>query len=397
MSLFKNQNFYTVHGWMINVLDLDKVDLVVFAIIYGFSQTHGNMFTGSCQYLADATNMCKSSIYRSLEQLTKKKYINKYSITNNDGHFIHYAANLELINELVKKYETNTKNCIKIAKIEPEQPVLKLDEPVLKLDEPVLNLDEPVLNLDEPVLNLDESVLKCDTIIYNNIDNNIDNNKVINLSDSHSDIFPKNFSFQNSTNSKNSTLKFSALSKNEINDQLSRAIERGGETTLTSVSELVGETLCDIDNTLAKQNRMAKQLKKANELTLEEKQNLRIKKARMKEAELRTSDTELLSALDNFIESYQFTHNKLSKQAWKLILDELFDYSVSTDLMVKYINHSIASGYRKIYPCSNTNSRHFDNTRGRKVEKALHEMTEEEREKFDESLARDENGNLIVF
>ena len=117
----------------------------------------------------------------------------------------------------------------------------------------------------------------------------------------------------------------------------------------------------------------------------------------MKEAQQRTSDPELLSALSDFIESYQFTHNKLSPQAWKLILDELFGFGESTEKMIKYINNSIASGYRKIYKCNTPKSRDFDNTRGRNVEKALHEFTEEERKAFDDTLAKDENGNFIVF
>ena len=117
----------------------------------------------------------------------------------------------------------------------------------------------------------------------------------------------------------------------------------------------------------------------------------------MKEAQERTSNVELLEALGNFVESYQFSHNKLSKPTWKLILDELFSYGPDESELIKHVNHSIASGYRKIYQYTKSNTKDFDNTRGRKVDKALHELTKEERDEFDKTLARDENGNLIVF
>lgn len=34
----RNENFYTVLGWMLNVLELKGNELIVFAIIYSFSQ-----------------------------------------------------------------------------------------------------------------------------------------------------------------------------------------------------------------------------------------------------------------------------------------------------------------------------------------------------------------------
>ena len=36
--MVKNENFYTVFGWMLNELNLRGSDLVVYAIIYSFSQ-----------------------------------------------------------------------------------------------------------------------------------------------------------------------------------------------------------------------------------------------------------------------------------------------------------------------------------------------------------------------
>ena len=59
MGKIKNENHVTISGWMINELNLKGNDLMVYAIIYGFSQTTGTAFTGSLSYLAD---WCNSSV-----------------------------------------------------------------------------------------------------------------------------------------------------------------------------------------------------------------------------------------------------------------------------------------------------------------------------------------------
>ena len=47
------ENYITIQGWMRTELELKGNDLMVYAIIYGFSQSESNRFTGSLQYLAD--------------------------------------------------------------------------------------------------------------------------------------------------------------------------------------------------------------------------------------------------------------------------------------------------------------------------------------------------------
>ena len=36
--MIKNENYYTIFGWMLKELNLNGIDLVVYAIIYSFSQ-----------------------------------------------------------------------------------------------------------------------------------------------------------------------------------------------------------------------------------------------------------------------------------------------------------------------------------------------------------------------
>lgn len=77
MDYVKNENYYQVSGWMINELHLKGNELSIYAIIYGFSQTQGQVFTGSLQYLAAWTNSTKQGVLKALRGLLDKGLIEK--------------------------------------------------------------------------------------------------------------------------------------------------------------------------------------------------------------------------------------------------------------------------------------------------------------------------------
>lgn len=73
----QERNFVTIQGWMRTELDLKGNDLLVYAIIYGFSQTSEQKFTGSLQYLADWCGATKQGIQKNLKSLIDKGLIKK--------------------------------------------------------------------------------------------------------------------------------------------------------------------------------------------------------------------------------------------------------------------------------------------------------------------------------
>lgn len=79
----KNECFITVQGWMVNDLQLKGNELLVYAIIYGFSQDENCKFTGSLQYLADWTNSTKQGVIKCLKSLLEKGLIVKQSLMVN--------------------------------------------------------------------------------------------------------------------------------------------------------------------------------------------------------------------------------------------------------------------------------------------------------------------------
>jgi len=90
MSKVKNENYITIQGWMINELNLKGNELLVYATIYGFSQTDNQVFSGSLQYLADWTNSSKQGVQKNLKSLVDKGFIKKDDKFINGVKFCEY-------------------------------------------------------------------------------------------------------------------------------------------------------------------------------------------------------------------------------------------------------------------------------------------------------------------
>lgn len=91
-SLLKEDNYYVVQGYMAKELHLKGNELVLYAIIKGFSQTEGQNFTGSLRYLEEWTNSSKMSIISNLKSLCEKGLIEKIEIIRNGVKFCEYKT-----------------------------------------------------------------------------------------------------------------------------------------------------------------------------------------------------------------------------------------------------------------------------------------------------------------
>lgn len=70
-------NYMVIQGWMITELGLKGNELIIYAIIYGFSQAEGTKFSGSLQYLADWCNSTRQGVLKTLKKLVDKNLITK--------------------------------------------------------------------------------------------------------------------------------------------------------------------------------------------------------------------------------------------------------------------------------------------------------------------------------
>ena len=91
----KNENFYVIQGWMINELNLSGNELMIYAIIYGFSQEQNSWYEGSLSYLASFIN-CKSktTLMNILKSLIDKGLIEKQDYKINNVKYCRYRGGI---------------------------------------------------------------------------------------------------------------------------------------------------------------------------------------------------------------------------------------------------------------------------------------------------------------
>ena len=102
MQTIRNENFYTVLGWMLNVLGLKGNELIVFAIIYSFSQDGESEFTGSLSFLQTFANIkAQNTVMAMLKTLVDKQLLLKREYVKDNVRRVAYRANLEYVDKLL--------------------------------------------------------------------------------------------------------------------------------------------------------------------------------------------------------------------------------------------------------------------------------------------------------
>lgn len=110
MSKINNENYILIQGWMVNELNLKGNELLIYAIIYGFSQTENQLYSGSLQYLADWTNSSKQGVILNLKSLISKGLIVKNERLINGVKFCEYYSTK--LNGVLKKVEWGIKESL---------------------------------------------------------------------------------------------------------------------------------------------------------------------------------------------------------------------------------------------------------------------------------------------
>ena len=152
---------------------------------------------------------------------------------------------------------------------------------------------------------------------------------------------------------------------------------------------------------------------KANSISLAKQTTLLDKKETKKQKKAReigkmrdmilafTANQEVRKALTDYF-NFRVGRGPTIKQ-WELILSDLREYAgTSASLAIEKIKHALAGGYMTVIASwekdkkAGRGKNTFDNTAGHEIEDA--DLSDEERfAKIEANLARDENGDLIVF
>nr|UVX63218.1 MAG: Replication initiator protein A (RepA) N-terminus [Bacteriophage sp.] len=94
----KENNYITIPGFLRTRLDLKGSELIITAIIYGYSQDGNSWFMGKTEYIAEWAGITDKNVLRSLKSLTEKGILEKKEMfVNNKAKRCYYRFNFECV------------------------------------------------------------------------------------------------------------------------------------------------------------------------------------------------------------------------------------------------------------------------------------------------------------
>ena len=118
MNEVTDKNYIVIQSFMVSELGLKGNELLIYAIIFGFSQTTGQAFHGSLTYLENWTNSTRPTVISSLKSLVEKGLIEKEEQTINGVKHCSYHVvdnstdDEEAPQEVVKKLNGGSKKTL---------------------------------------------------------------------------------------------------------------------------------------------------------------------------------------------------------------------------------------------------------------------------------------------
>ena len=92
----KENNYITIPGFLRTRLDLKGSELIITALIYGYSQDGNSWFMGNTEYIAEWAGITAKNVLRSLKNLTEKGILEKKEMfVNNKAKRCYYRFNFE--------------------------------------------------------------------------------------------------------------------------------------------------------------------------------------------------------------------------------------------------------------------------------------------------------------
>ena len=88
----KDDNYINIQGWMINELGLTSNELLVYAIIYGFTQDGVSEYKGGNGYLMKCLKCAKNTVKNNLNSLIKKGLLSKRETVFNGNFFVAFRT-----------------------------------------------------------------------------------------------------------------------------------------------------------------------------------------------------------------------------------------------------------------------------------------------------------------
>ena len=92
-EVIKPENYIVIQGWMITELGLSGRELILYALIFGFSQGDGEGYAGSLKYLTEWSGSTKQNVMSVLKSLVNKGFLTKHEETRGGVKVCRYITN----------------------------------------------------------------------------------------------------------------------------------------------------------------------------------------------------------------------------------------------------------------------------------------------------------------
>ena len=108
----RSDNYIVIQGWMCNELGLKGNELLIFALIYGFSQDGISKFNGGRKYISETFDITLPTVDKALQSLVTKNFIEKQS-ANDYKHTDSYFVTDWVLDGVVKKLYEGSKETLR--------------------------------------------------------------------------------------------------------------------------------------------------------------------------------------------------------------------------------------------------------------------------------------------
>ena len=93
----------TLQPWMVTDLKLKRNELLVFALVYGYSQDGQSDFRGSRNYISKVFNISLPTVDKALKSLVDKELLIKGTESSFGVDSKYYKVNLQVVNKLCRR------------------------------------------------------------------------------------------------------------------------------------------------------------------------------------------------------------------------------------------------------------------------------------------------------
>ena len=86
----RKTDYINILGWMVSEMELKGNELILYALVHGYSKDGRNRYRGSKKYIAEFLSICPRSVVNLMNSLIQKGYVQKQ--INEDGNGNFYTA-----------------------------------------------------------------------------------------------------------------------------------------------------------------------------------------------------------------------------------------------------------------------------------------------------------------